>query len=201
MTGKIGAIKGLGGYHLACVARHASQPWPSCAAASTAMRSRSPSWSPTCRGRTVSARSRPPRQALLQSPRRPIVLLRRKPVAGRRRQVARAIPFLGVMLPYTPLHHLLLHELDGCPLVMTSGNRSDEPIAYEDDDALERLARHRRLVPDPRPADPCPLRRFGDAGRRRRRAADPPLARLRPAARSRCRSRCPRADPAPSAAR
>ena len=44
------------------------------------------------------------------------------------------------MLPYTPLHHLLLRELDGAPLVMTSGNRSDEPIAYEDDDAVARLA-------------------------------------------------------------
>ena len=44
------------------------------------------------------------------------------------------------MLPYTPLHHLLLRELDGIPLVMTSGNRSDEPIAYEDRDARERLA-------------------------------------------------------------
>ena len=44
------------------------------------------------------------------------------------------------MLPYTPLHHLLLRAVGGMPLVMTSGNRSDEPIAYEDDDALERLA-------------------------------------------------------------
>ncbi len=44
------------------------------------------------------------------------------------------------MLPYTPLHHLLMDGLGGMPLVMTSGNRSDEPIAYDDDDALERLA-------------------------------------------------------------
>ena len=44
------------------------------------------------------------------------------------------------MLAYTPLHHLLLHELDGAPLVMTSGNRSDEPIAYEDHDAVARLS-------------------------------------------------------------
>ena len=44
------------------------------------------------------------------------------------------------MLPYTPLHHLLLRAVGGMPLVMTSGNRSDEPIAYDDDDALERLA-------------------------------------------------------------
>ena len=42
------------------------------------------------------------------------------------------------MLPYTPLHHLLLADFGG-PLVMTSGNRSDEPIAYVDDEARERL--------------------------------------------------------------
>ena len=48
-------------------------------------------------------------------------------------------PLLGVMLPYTPLHHLLLAEV-GRPLVMTSANLSDEPIAYRDDEARERLA-------------------------------------------------------------
>jgi hydrogenase maturation protein HypF len=82
----------------------------------------------------------PAERELLQSPRRPIVLLRRRsdtPVAG---EVAPGNPFLGVMLPYTPLHHLLLNELQGMPLVMTSGNRSDEPIAFEDAYALERLA-------------------------------------------------------------
>ncbi len=45
------------------------------------------------------------------------------------------------MLPYTPLHHLLLDDFAGDALVMTSGNVSDEPIAYRDEDALERLAR------------------------------------------------------------
>ena len=53
--------------------------------------------------------------------------------------VAPGNPWLGVMLPYTPLHHLLLRMGDGSPLVMTSGNRSDEPIAYQDDAALHNL--------------------------------------------------------------
>ena len=47
---------------------------------------------------------------------------------------------LGVMLPYSPLHHLLLRDCGGGALVMTSGNVSDEPIAYRDEDALDRLA-------------------------------------------------------------
>src|SRR5262249_49407154 len=53
--------------------------------------------------------------------------------------VAPGTPYLGVLLPYTPLHPLLMHAVGSVPLVMTSGNRSDEPIAYEDDDALKRL--------------------------------------------------------------
>ncbi len=79
-------------------------------------------------------------QALLMSRRRPIVLLRRRPEARIADDVAPRNPSLGVMLPYTPLHHLLMDELDGMPLVMTSGNQSDEPIAYEDADARVRLA-------------------------------------------------------------
>src|SRR4029079_10710528 len=54
--------------------------------------------------------------------------------------VAPSNPRLGMMLPYTPLHHLLLHKLDGIPLCMTSGNAADEPIAYQNDDAFQRLA-------------------------------------------------------------
>ena len=75
---------------------------------------------------------------LLTSPRRPIVLMPRRPGT-----VAAAVTpgnrQLGVMLPYTPLHHLLLQAVSG-PVVLTSGNRSDEPIAYHDDDAFARLA-------------------------------------------------------------
>jgi hydrogenase maturation protein HypF len=90
----------------------------------------------------------PAERALLTSSRRPIMLLRKRsarrgspdPAAGVAEGVAPGNPYLGIMLPYTPLHHLLLRAADGMPLVMTSGNRSDEPIAYEDRDALERLA-------------------------------------------------------------
>src|SRR5262249_56483775 len=71
---------------------------------------------------------------LLTSPGRPIVLMPRRPgtVAG---AVAPGNRQLGVMLPYTPLHHLLLEAAAG-PVVMTSGNISDEPIAYRDEDAF-----------------------------------------------------------------
>ena len=69
---------------------------------------------------------------------RPIVLARRRPGSGVADGVAPRVRELGVMLPYSPLHHLLATDA-GVPLVMTSGNVSDEPIAYRDDDALERL--------------------------------------------------------------
>ena len=80
----------------------------------------------------------PAEEELLVGRERPIVLARRRPDARWRESVAPRSPDLGVMLPYTPLHHLLLADV-GAPLVMTSGNVSDEPIAYRDDDARERL--------------------------------------------------------------
>ena len=70
---------------------------------------------------------------------RPIVLARRRPDARVAASVAPGPRELGVMLPYSPLHHLLLADA-GTTLVMTSGNVSDEPIAYDDEDARERLA-------------------------------------------------------------
>lgn len=88
----------------------------------------------------------PVEERLLTSPEAPIVLLRRRrtPAAWGREHlpadaVAPANPYLGVMLPYTPLHHLLLRDL-GFPVVATSGNRSDEPICTDEHEALERLA-------------------------------------------------------------
>ena len=75
----------------------------------------------------------------LTSPRRPIVLLRRLAGDAVAPSAAPGNRFLGVMLPYSPLHHLIARELT-VPFVLTSGNVSDEPIAYQDDEALDRLS-------------------------------------------------------------
>jgi hydrogenase maturation protein HypF len=80
---------------------------------------------------------------LLESPARPIVLLRRKPGSPIADEVAPANNNLGVMLPYTPLHYLLLGDGERpvpLALVMTSGNMSEEPIAIGNEEALERLS-------------------------------------------------------------
>ena len=139
LEGKIVAIKGLGGYHLACDALNPQavdtlrqrkyredKPFALMAASVGIIEK-------YCH---VSG----PEAALLASPVRPIVLLDRKSGAGIPAAVAPNINTLGFMLPYTPLHHLLLENL-GHPLVMTSGNTSDEPIAYRDTDAAERLGK------------------------------------------------------------
>jgi hydrogenase maturation protein HypF len=81
----------------------------------------------------------PEEEAVLASRRRPIVLLARRPGAPAAEAVAPRNRYLGLMLPYTPLHHLLLKEVER-PLVLTSGNLSDEPIAYRDADAAARLS-------------------------------------------------------------
>ncbi len=140
-AGRIGAMKGLGGYHLICDARNET-------VVEELRRRKHRDEKPfALMVRDLAAAQAlcevlPAERELLSSPRRPIVLLRKRkraavPVAE---GVAPRNPSLGVMLPYTPLHHLLLHALDGIPLVMTSGNCSDEPIAYEDHEALRRLA-------------------------------------------------------------
>lgn len=76
---------------------------------------------------------------LLVSAERPVVLLARRPEAPLAGQVAPGLAWIGIMLPATPLHHLLLAGI-GRPLVMTSGNLSEEPIATGNDEARERLA-------------------------------------------------------------
>lgn len=137
--GRIAAIKGLGGYHLACDARQASVVME---LRRRKQRDEKPFaiMVPDFAAAEALCFIAPAERALLESSRRPIVLLRKRPHAIVAAELAPGNPFLGVMLPYTPLHYLLLRELDGMPLVMTSGNRSDEPIAYEDDDALRQLS-------------------------------------------------------------
>jgi hydrogenase maturation protein HypF len=133
--GGIVAVKGLGGYHLACDARSEE--------AVARLRARKhreekPLALMTGDPDALCALDDEER-ALLTSPARPIVLARRRDGAPVAASVSPASPWLGVMLPYTPLHHLLWHDLR-FPIVLTSGNRSDEPIAFEDDEARRRLA-------------------------------------------------------------
>jgi hydrogenase maturation protein HypF len=135
-AGKIVAIKGLGGYHLACDARNT--------AAVVAMRERKfrkeKPFAVMVRD-LAAARNllelTPEAESLLTSVARPIVLA---PAKIELADVAPENRELGVMLPYTPLQHMLFAF--GAPdvLVMTSANRSSEPIAYDEADALDRLS-------------------------------------------------------------
>ncbi|MCZ4495338.1 MAG: (NiFe) hydrogenase maturation protein HypF, partial [Conexibacter sp.] len=136
--GAILAVKGLGGYHLACRAddEHA-------VATLRARKHREDKPFALMVAGVAEARALvvlcTDEERLLTDPARPIVLAARRPDAQVAAAVAPRCRELGVMLAYTPLHHLLLADA-GCALVMTSGNVSDEPIAYEDDDAATRLA-------------------------------------------------------------
>ena len=140
-SGAVLAVKGLGGYHLVV---HAGNE-----AAAAALRARKHREDkpfalmvPDLATARLLCEADETADRLLASPRRPIVLLLRRPAADG--LVAAAVApgnrQLGLMLPYTPLHHLLL-EAVASPVVATSGNVSDEPIAYTDTEALQRLAR------------------------------------------------------------
>ncbi len=131
------AVKGLGGFHLAALA--GSEP-----AVSTLRARKHREDKPFAVQAADLAAVRAlaevddAEEAELTSRRRPIVLLRKRPGAALAAAVAPGNAYLGVMLPYTPLHHLLAAEV-GEPIVLTSGNISDEPIAYVDADAAQRL--------------------------------------------------------------
>jgi hydrogenase maturation protein HypF len=132
--GAIVAVKGLGGWHLACDA--ASEK---AVGRLRERKRRDEKPFAVMTGHPDEAVELGPKELhLLRSRERPIVLLRRRPGAAVAQAVAPGTPWLGVMLPYTPLHHLLVADLDRA-LVMTSGNRTDEPIAVGDEEARERL--------------------------------------------------------------
>ena len=137
-AGRIVAVKGLGGYHLACDATSS--------AATSRLRERKQRdekpFAVMVRGLAEAhalARILPAEERLLGSVERPIVLVRRWQESSLAPEVAPGNPLVGLLLAYTPLHHLLLAET-GRPLVMTSGNLSDEPMAAGDAEALERLS-------------------------------------------------------------
>ncbi len=135
--GNILAIRGLGGFLLACDAtservvrrlrkrkRRPDKPLAIMVATEEQVREH-------C---SVSLKE----EELLTSPQSPIVLLKWEPASSVSPVVAPGLKYLGVMLPYTPLHHLLLRDTS-LPLVMTSGNISEEPIAKDNDEAIKKL--------------------------------------------------------------
>jgi hydrogenase maturation protein HypF len=136
-AGRVVAVKGVGGYHLAVMA--GSEP------AVAALRSRkhredrpfAVMVADLDAARALGAVGAAEARALT-SPRRPIVLLQRTAGAPVAASVAPGNRSIGVMLPYSPLHHLLARDLLSA-FVLTSGNVSDEPIAYRDEEALPRL--------------------------------------------------------------
>ncbi len=143
-AGAVVAIKGIGGYHLACVVDDD--------AVVRTLRSRkargAKPFAVLVRDLDIARRYAyvdDTEAAVLSSPARPIVLLRRRPDAPVADAVAPGSPLLGLMLPYSPIHHLLLAAVPGAgaqatdALVLTSANRSDEPICFTDGDAAERL--------------------------------------------------------------
>jgi len=137
VAGRIAAIRGVGGFHLACDAtsdaavrrlrgRKHRDAKPLAVMVAT-----------LAEAREIAVMS-PAEARLLTGPEHPIVLLPSRADGGIAPSVAPGLDWIGVMLPYTPLHHLLL-EAAGRPLVMTSGNLSDEPIAIGNDEARARL--------------------------------------------------------------
>lgn len=156
LAGKILAVKGLGGFHLVCDANNAE--------AVTLLRARKrregKAFAVMVRDAGMAARVGKVshvEEGVLAATQRPIVLLRKRPDVSFAAGLADRLPELGVMLPYTPVQHLLLHDFaEACAipsskreqraegsvvpmLVMTSGNIHDEPIVIDDEDAREKL--------------------------------------------------------------
>jgi hydrogenase maturation protein HypF len=138
-AGRILAIKGIGGYHLVADACHGE--------AVRCLRERKKRdekpfaiMVPDLTTARAIAQLSSVEERLLASPESPIVIVRRSQDCPVSPLVSPNNDLLGLMLPYTPIHHLLLHDNDFAALIMTSANLSDEPIAFQDDDALLRLS-------------------------------------------------------------
>jgi len=145
-AGQVVAVKGIGGYHLACL------PHSDRAVGLLRERKNRSGKAFAVMARDLAAARRlaeigPAEEAALTGPARPIVLLRRRPDAPVSPLVAPGNPLIGVMLPNSPLHHLLFAPVPGHDtavpdvLVLTSANVSDEPICFDDADARTRLPR------------------------------------------------------------
>jgi len=138
LSGAVIAVKGLGGYHLAVDARSEEA-----VATLRARKHREDKPFAVLLSDLDGVRAwcdvTPAAAELLAGHRRPIVLLPRRPDARLAAALAPGNDHVGVLLPYTPLHHLLAAAVSG-PIVLTSGNVSDEPISYLDDEATTRLA-------------------------------------------------------------
>jgi len=146
-SGAIVAVKGLGGFHLACDAAN------SAAVAALRRRKRRADkpfavMLPDLAAVEAVCQVNPAERALLLGREKPIVLLARRQESRIAAEVAPGVTTLGVMLPYTPLHHLLLNQQDAVlaaepaprALVMTSGNPSEEPIVMTNEEAQARLS-------------------------------------------------------------
>jgi hydrogenase maturation protein HypF len=139
VAGKIVAIKGIGGFHLACAAGNSE------AVARLRLRKRREEKPFAIMVKDAEASRRfaqvsPEEQALLESPERPIVILKKRgDCTGITPEVAPGLTTLGIILPYTPVHHLLFQDIRIFALVMTSANLSDEPIIHSDESAYNLL--------------------------------------------------------------
>jgi len=136
-AGLVVAIKGLGGFHLACDATSSTS------VQRLRERKRRDVKPLAIMVRDVAAASQlalvsEEEARLLTSVERPILLLRKKPAAKLAPELTGENPLIGIFIPYTPLHHLLMREM-GRPLVMTSGNLSEEPMVVRNADALTDL--------------------------------------------------------------
>jgi hydrogenase maturation protein HypF len=139
LGGRVLAVRGLGGFHLAVDATDSE------AVRRLRMRKRREEKPLAVMVRTLMDAQQiaivsEAEAAVLESRERPIVVLRRRPSARLAPEIAQGLASVGVMLAYTPLHQLLIGAAGGKPLVMTSGNASDEPIATGNGEARIRLA-------------------------------------------------------------